>query len=112
MLLPVLMVKMKFATWFGIAPALTLFSCAPKAVEVVEVPAPKVEKPEEPAALPPTGNMPPDDGIRLPDMLSMPGEGEFRATRQVTPRGVSDSGAVIARPPTDPPSRPKATDGE
>ncbi len=36
--------------------------------------------------------------IRLPDMLGMPGEGEFRSNRPAT-GGASGSGAVIARPP-------------
>lgn len=86
-----------------IAPAFALFSCAaPKAVVVEDVEGkPKVEKKEETAAAeePPTPAE--DDGIRLPDMLGMPGEGEFRSSRPATsvPAG---SGAVIARPPVNP----------
>lgn len=101
------MVKMKFATLARIAPALALFSCAaPKATVIENAPARKTETapptvPEPPA---PTA---PDDGIRLPDMLAMPGEGEFRATAPVTPKAGSQPNAVISRPPTDPPARPK-----
>lgn len=41
----------------------------------------------------------PDDGIRLPDMLGLPAEGDFKPTK---PAGQAvESGAVIARPPTD-----------
>ncbi len=87
-----------------IAPAFALLSCAvPKAIVVEETGAkPKVEKTEETAAVEePSKPAMDDDGIRLPDMLGMPGEGEFRSSRPTT-RGTSGSGAVIARPPTEP----------
>lgn len=48
-----------------------------------------------------------DDGIRMPDMLALPGEGEFRATNPSLPQPGNESGAVISRPPTDPPERIK-----
>jgi hypothetical protein len=102
------MVKLKPATLVWIAPALALFSCAaPKAVIVEAAPAPKKEKTEEPAVadLPPANSD--DDGIRLPEMLDLPGEGEFRATTPIAPKAPGEAGAVISRPPTDPPSRPK-----
>jgi len=55
-----------------------------------------------PAVTDPVGAMPAaatDDGIRLPDMLGLPAEGDFRSTR---PAGQPvESGAVISRPPTD-----------
>lgn len=100
---------MKFATLARIAPALALYSCAaPKAI-IVELPP---ASQHDPGAVPPEISEPefptlPDDGIRLPDMLAMPGDNEFRATAPTTPKAGSDSNAVIARPPTDPPPRPK-----
>jgi hypothetical protein len=93
--------------------ALTLASCvAPKATVVEQaavtktqesVPEPMVAELELPAL--------PEDGIRMPDMLGLPGDGDFRSTHPV---GMKGAGAVISRPPTDPPSRvkPKAADGE
>ena len=55
-----------------------------------------------------------DDGLRMPDMLAMPGEGDFRSTNPAAPKAGAASGAVIARPPTDPPTRvkPNAAEGE
>jgi hypothetical protein len=41
-----------------------------------------------------------EDGIRLPDMLGMPGDGEFRTNRPAA-GGSPGSGAVIARPPVE-----------
>ena len=106
------MVKMKFATLARVAPALALFSCAaPKALVVERAPAPKMETAPPTVPEPPAPSAP-DDGIRLPDMLAMPGEGEFRATTPVPPRAGSEPNAVISRPPTDPPSRPKPKDAE
>jgi hypothetical protein len=102
------MVKLKIATLVRIAPALALFSCAaPKAVVVGPPPAPKQEKAEEPAVaeLPPAN--PDDDGIRLPEMLGLPADGEFRATTTIAPKAGGEGNAVISRPPTDPPPRPK-----
>lgn len=57
-------------------------------------------KSEEPAVMLPVD----DPGIRMPDMLNLPGEGEFRPAPSSSGTG---SGAVISRPPTDPPSRVK-----
>lgn len=98
------MPQTKFAILARISPALALLSCAaPKAI-VIELP-PKSNKPATGEAALANAIIPPlpNDGIRLPDMLAMPGDGEFRAP----PAKASDAGAVIARPPTDPPSRPK-----
>lgn len=93
--------------------ALALASCAAPKATVVEqatvpktqesVPEPVVAELELPAF--------PEDEIRMPDMLGMPGDGEFRSTNPV---GMKGAGAVISRPPTDPPSRvkPKPADGE
>jgi hypothetical protein len=94
-----------------------LGSCAPpKAIVIAEAPLkkkvePKVESLEVPG-LPMTGL--PDDGIRMPEMLGLPGDGEFRATNPSLPKTAGDTGAVISRPPTDPPSRvkPKPTGTE
>jgi hypothetical protein len=86
-----------------IAPAFALFSCAaPKAIVVEEPGAtPKQEKKQETAAVEEPATRSADtDGIRLPDMLGMPGEGEFRSSRPTT-GGNTGSGAVIARPPTE-----------
>ena len=102
------MVKMKFASLARIAPVLAVLSCAPhKAVVVAATPATqkKQASADPPLSLPDL----PDDGIRLPDMLAMPGDTEFRATRPNTSK-VGPDGAVVARPPTDPPSRPKPKD--
>lgn len=95
--------------------ALVLTSCVPPKAIVVEAasaPAPKeVEKAPEPVAPEPLEPPPlPNDGLRMPDMLAMPGDDDFRATNPSTKTG-EDAGAVISRPPTDPPSRvkPKAT---
>ena len=93
-----------FVLW--IPPAVmiaVLGSCVPKAVVVAEETQPVVaaaepEK-EEPAPEPVIAG-PPDDGIRLPDMLTLPGENEFRKPASSGTRG-SGSGAVIARPPNE-----------
>ena len=47
-----------------------------------------------------------DDDLRLPDMLTMPEKNEFESTNPSAGKSPG-GGAVIARPPTDPPSRPK-----
>lgn len=93
---------------------LVLASCVPPKATVVEA-APatpkKVEKAPEPVAPEPLEPPLPADGLRMPDMLAMPGDDDFRATNPSTKTG-EDAGAVISRPPTDPPSRvkPKATE--
>ena len=102
------MVKSQFAILARLAPALALCACAiPKAI-VVELPkSPKTDPATAPALA--DANLPaqPDDGIRLPDMLAMPGDSEFRATAPNVAKSSTDASAVISRPPTDPPSRPK-----
>lgn len=96
--------------------ALALASCAPKAAVVAEAPAvKKVQKtPEVVATEEPVMPLPEDDGLRMPDYLGLPGDRDFRSTNSAAPATGSASGAVISRPPTDPPSRvkPKAADGE
>lgn len=96
-------------------PVFAIMSCAaPKAIVVEEAPSEPVAK-SQPAVAPvenPQPELPdlPNDGLRLPNLLDLPGDEELRA-------GVSDkpargSGAVISRPPTDPPSRPKPDDAQ
>lgn len=83
-----------------------LASCAaPKAIVVEQSPVPKKQE-GAPVPVVAESELPalPDDGIRMPDMLGMPGDGDFRSTN---PIGVKEAGAVISRPPTDPPSRVK-----
>lgn len=99
---------MKFFKLTGLSSALVLGSCAaPKAVVIETASTKKTDKPVEATVPEPAVPSLPDDGLRLPDMLAMPGEGEFRATSPNLPKPGPDAGAVIARPPTDPPSRPK-----
>ncbi len=104
---------MKFRTLAPLSLALALISCAApkKAVVVQATPAPSDTATAE-ASKPPEPNLPngTNDGIRLPDMLTMPGDGDFRPTVQPASKTGSESGAVIARPPTEPPSRPKTKD--
>jgi hypothetical protein len=50
----------------------------------------------------------PDDGLRLPDMLTMPQDNELKASTSVPPANPSEPAPVVARPPTDPPVQPKA----
>jgi len=89
-------------------PLLVIGSCAAPQAVVVEEESPalasqKEVNEEEPASEPePAIVGPPDDGIRLPDMLTLPGDHEFRAARPSRGGAASDSGAVIARPPSDP----------
>jgi hypothetical protein len=89
-----------------LAPALALWSCAaPKAVVVEDAPVAKKQEVKEAAAAPETpSNNTPDDGIRLPDMLTLPGDNELRSTGPASTGG--GSGAVIARPPASPPPDP------
>ncbi len=90
--------------------ALLSASCVPPKATVVEA-APtaqkKVEKAPEPVALEePLMPVSQDDGLRMPgNMLELPSDNDFRATNPTAKPG--DAGAVISRPPTDPPSRVK-----
>lgn len=93
--------------------ALALFSCAaPKATVVAEAPVKKKEqKAPEPVVAEPEMPPLPNDEIRLPSqMLDLPDDGAFRASNPQLPQTGSGSGAVIVRPPTDPPSRVKPKD--
>lgn len=103
------MLKPTIPTLACLIPAVALVSCAaPKAIVVESAPVPKkvqtaksepAAKPKSPALL--------NDGFRLPDMETMPGDDEFRASKTPPVGGDPDSGAVISRPPTEPPAKPK-----
>jgi hypothetical protein len=95
------MLHPKLAALACCASALALLSCAaPKASVVAENPTQET-KPAETAAVPePATPGEPDDGIRLPDMLGLPDEGELRSSASV-PGKTPESGAVIARPPSE-----------
>jgi hypothetical protein len=93
-----------------IAPALALFSCAaPKAVVVEAAPKAKEQKIETPAVVEVPMPMDPNDGLRGIDdmMLTLPSDNEFRATVPTPSTAGGETNAVISRPPTDPPPRPK-----
>lgn len=72
---------------------------APVATIVPEA-TPETSKPTKPAM--------PDDGLRLPDMLTMPQDNELKASASAAPANASEPAPVVARPPTDPPVQPKA----
>ena len=80
---------------------MALVSCAaPKAV-VIEAPAvpKKVVKAPQPVVEAPVPTPIVNEGLRMPDMLAMPTESEFRATNPTVPKLGNEAGAVIARPP-------------
>lgn len=83
---------------------MTLASCAaPKAAVIEAPPVPKkvVKAPQTLAQVPqpqPVIN----EGLRMPDMLAMPSESEFRASNPAASRVANEAGAVIARPPRPP----------
>ena len=106
------MVKTKFATLARISPVLALFSCVPPKANVIAPPEPKQQVVAEATVPEPPAATAPDDGMRLPDMFGLPDDGEFRATVPTVPKTGVDANAVISRPPTDPPPRPKPKDGE
>jgi hypothetical protein len=92
----------KYLTCTALGFALLPPSCAPKATVVVEAPVKiKQEIAPEPAA--PELSVPAqvEDGLRMPDMLAMPSEGDFRSTNPAAPKTGNASGAVISRPPAD-----------
>lgn len=106
------MLKPTITTLACLMPALALVSCAtPKAIVVESAPAPKPQpqgaSTSEPAAKPKSPALL-NDGLRLPDMETMPGDDEFRAAKTPPAAGDAGSGAVISRPPTELPAKPKA----
>ena len=109
-----MMPTLNIKTFALLGVALALASCAaPKATVVEQAPVPKKQE-SVPEPVVAESELPalPDDGIRMPDMLGMPGDGDVRSTSPVGQKTSSGSGAVISRPPTDPPSRvkPKPTE--
>lgn len=107
------MMKPAVTILLRLAPVLALFSCAaPKAV-VVELPTvPKKDEPVEPEPTEPAVPALPNDKLRLGDMETLPDDAEFRASNPSLPKPGEHAGAVISRPPTDPPPRPKAKENE
>lgn len=92
--------------------AVALSACVPpKAETVVEEPPKKKEtKVEAPVVENPLPDFQ-DQGIRMPaDMLGLPSDNEFRSAG--SPRGSTNVGPVISRPPTEPPSRVRSTTPE
>lgn len=67
---------------------------------IVPEPSAEPSKPTKPAM--------PDDGLRLPDMLTMPQDNELKASVSATPANAPKPAPVVARPPTDPPVPTKA----
>lgn len=108
------MSTLKISTGAIVCVVFTLASCAPKATPVEQTPTIKKEEKKEMTPVPPIEPelVLPDDGLRMGDQLAMPKDTDFRATNPTSPRNSGDSGAVIARPPTDPPSRVKPPTGE
>lgn len=90
---------------------LAAVSCAaPKAAVVAEKPvAKKQEKVPEPVAQEPDlPALPSDDLPRVPGMLNLPSDSDFRPSNPILPK--TGAGGVVIRPPTDPPSRVKPKD--
>ncbi|TAG10371.1 MAG: hypothetical protein EAZ42_04020 [Verrucomicrobia bacterium] len=102
---------------FSLVVCFAFCSCAaPKAI-VLEEPKLKPKKPAVAAAVTPpveqlaqTSSLPVNDGLRMPDLLKLPDEAEFRPSN-IGPSDGPQAGAVISRPPTEPPSRVKPVDG-
>jgi PBP1b-binding outer membrane lipoprotein LpoB len=95
----------KLAALACCAPALVLLSCAAPKASVAEAPAPETQPVEKTAPSEPSTPAMQEDGIRLPDMLSLPNEDELRSAVS-PPNQTPESGAVIARPPAEPPKKP------
>ncbi len=106
---------LRHPTYALLGVTLALAACAPPKAIVVVLPVKSGEKkaPEAVVAEAPLPGLP-NDGIRVPDLLNMPGDGDFRATNPTAPKSGTDAGTVISRPPTDPPARvkPKTPDPE
>jgi hypothetical protein len=100
-------------TFFASGLASLLVSCATPKATPVATPPPvalkAVENPEPSVALPPEPVFPgvPDDGIRMPDMLGMPSDGDFKPTASTIKDPSTGGGPVISRPPMEPPERVK-----
>ncbi len=103
------MIILKIKIFAPLGMAIALVSCAaPKAKRVQETPVIKAQvKVPEPILAGPLLPILPDDGIRMPDMLDLPSDGDFRAVNPNRVKPGTDPGTVNSRPPTDPPSRLK-----
>lgn len=104
----------KLTRWVWAAVALGLASCASQkgANPNQSLVAGNSGKPAEPSVPEPVVvPLPPEDGIRVPDMLGMPSEADLRSSHPSLSKPEKGTGIVISRPPTDPPSRikPKET---
>jgi hypothetical protein len=89
---------------------LTMVACrAPKPDVPEKAPVTKAAEPKTPEPELPPDTFPalPDDGIRMGNMLDLPSDEDFRTTQPNSTRPGGNTGPVIARPPTDPPSRVK-----
>ena len=105
------MLRRKIHSMALFALSLALASCAaPKPAVVVEKPLEKKQEkpPESIAPEPEMPALPSDDVPRLPGMLDLPSDTAFRPSNPVLPK--INSGGVVIRPPTDPPSRVKPKD--
>lgn len=102
------MVKTRFAFLIQLFAALAFCSCVPPKAVVVQEPLKK--KAPEPQVAMTEPNLPPpvDDEFRLPDnIMSMPGDEEFKPSVP-TPSPINPlPGSINVRPPTEPPARPK-----
>jgi hypothetical protein len=103
-----------------LALALASASCVPKATIVAQPPVVKNEEKKEKEVVlepispePPVPGLPDDGGIRMPgNFTDLPSDDDFRKSAAGAPKSDSGSGAVISRPPTDPPSRVKPKPAE
>lgn len=99
--------EIRFLATLGLG--MVLASCAAPKAEVI-ADAPPVVKKETPVAEAevPEPEMPtqPDNEIRMPSMLNLPTDQEFRPSNPLLPKIGSSSGVTV-RPPTEPPSRVK-----
>lgn len=83
-----------------IAPLFVVSCAAPKAVVIEDEPTPPpttIAQAPEPPAEPPKPTSP-TDGLRLPDMLTLPGEKQFRPSTSPT---ADPARPVISRPPVE-----------
>lgn len=99
------MVKPRLAFLIRILPVLAVVSCVPPKATVVQE-APKKKEPEpEVLNVAPNLPAPADDPLRLPDLTTIPGDNEFKAS--VPTPANSLPGTINVRPPTEPPPRQK-----
>lgn len=79
--------------------AISLASCelAPKALVIAEEPKPTRKQQPQPVVtqIPPSSEK--EDGLRMPDMLTLPDDGQLRSASPET----SGDAAVIVRPPAE-----------